>query len=154
MDLISSLEECTTRLYLFLNNRFSDAIHLIYPWSKNSVYPARIYGILTVIKAFLTFDPQEIEIGMTVTKEALRTCNSFRRKSRMMSFSRLVNKQGINAIKEEELHAEVCYAECLILKSTVTFIQDDSVLRFLKSGINVGLSCQIYKDSASINTDT
>lgn len=91
---------------------------------------------------------------MTVTKEALRTCNSFRRKSRMMSFSRLVNKQGINAIKEEELHAEVCYAECLILKSTVTFIQDDSVLRFLKSGINVGLSCQIYKDSASINTDT
>uniref|UniRef100_A0A8C9BEM5 Tetratricopeptide repeat protein 39B n=1 Tax=Phocoena sinus TaxID=42100 RepID=A0A8C9BEM5_PHOSS len=144
------MKECTTRLYLFLNNRFSDAIHLIYPWSKNSVYPARIYGILTVIKAFLTFDPQEIEIGMTVTKEALRTCNSFRRKSRMMSFSRLVNKQGINAIKEEELHAEVCYAECLILKSTVTFIQDDSVLRFLKSGINVGLSCQIYKDSASI----
>uniref|UniRef100_A0A8C6BPK6 Tetratricopeptide repeat protein 39B n=1 Tax=Monodon monoceros TaxID=40151 RepID=A0A8C6BPK6_MONMO len=152
MDLISSLEECTTRLYLFLNNRFSDAIHLIYPWSKNSVYPARIYGILTVIKAFLTFDPQEIEIGMTATKEALRTCNSFRRKSRMMSFSRLVNKQGINAIKEEELHAEVCYAECLILKSTVTFIQDDSVLRFLKSGINVGLSCQIYKDCQRVLT--
>ncbi|KAM9054411.1 tetratricopeptide repeat protein 39B-like isoform 1-T1 [Megaptera novaeangliae] len=152
MDLISSLEECTTGLYLFLNNRFSDAIHLIYPWSKNSMYHSLIYGILMVVKAFLTFDPQEIEIGMTATKEALRTCNSFRRKSRMMSFSRLVNKQGINAIKEEELHAEVCYAACLILKSTVTFIQDDSVLRFLKSGINVGLSYQIYKDCQRVLT--
>nr|XP_010966066.1 tetratricopeptide repeat protein 39B [Camelus bactrianus] len=150
MDLLSSLEECTTGLYLFLNNRFSDAISLIYPWSKNSIYHALIYGILMVVKAILTFDPQDIEIGMIAAKEALRTCNSFRRKSRMMSFSRLVNKHGIKAIKEEELHAEVCYAECLILKSTVMFIQDDSVLSFLKSGISIGLSYQIYKDCQQV----
>ena len=99
MDLVSSLEECTTGLYLFLNNRFSDAIHLIYPWSKNSIYHAVIYSILMVVKAFLTFDPQDIEIGMTATKEALRVCNNFRRKSRVLSFSRLVSKQGIKAIK-------------------------------------------------------
>lgn len=36
MDVVSSLEECTG-LYLFLNNRFSDAIHLIYPWSKQHI---------------------------------------------------------------------------------------------------------------------
>nr|XP_005893838.1 PREDICTED: tetratricopeptide repeat protein 39B [Bos mutus] len=152
MDLVSSLEECTTGLYLFLNNRFSDAIHLIYPWSKNSIYHAVIYSILMVVKAFLTFDPQDIEIGMTATKEALRVCNNFRRKSRMINFSRLVSRQGIKAIKEEELHAEVCYAECLILKSTVMFIQDDSMLSFLKSGINIGLSYQIYKDCQQVLT--
>lgn len=39
MDVVSSLEECTTGLYLFLNNRFSDAIHLIYPWSKKQHIP-------------------------------------------------------------------------------------------------------------------
>lgn len=152
MNLISSLEECTTGLYLFLNNRFSDAINLIYPWSKNSIYHALVNGILMVVKAILTFDPQDIDIGMTAAKEALKTCNSFRRKGRMTSFSRVVSKQGIKAIKEEELHAEVCYAECLILKSAVTFIQDDSMFGFLKSGINVGLSYQIYKDCQQILT--
>uniref|UniRef100_A0A8D1YEB4 Tetratricopeptide repeat protein 39B n=1 Tax=Sus scrofa TaxID=9823 RepID=A0A8D1YEB4_PIG len=151
MDLVSSLEECTTGLYLFLNNRFSDAINLIYPWSKNSIYHALIYSILMVVKAILTFDPHDIDIGLTAAKEALRTCNNFRRKSRMMSLSHLVSKQGIKAI-EEELHAEVCYAECLILKSTVMFIQDDSVLSLLKSGINIGLSYQIYKDCQQVLT--
>ncbi|XP_014647839.1 PREDICTED: tetratricopeptide repeat protein 39B-like [Ceratotherium simum simum] len=152
MNLISSLEECTTGLYLFLNNRFSDAINLIHPWSKNSIYHALIYNILMVVKAILTFDPQDIQTGMTAAQEAVKTCNSFRRKSRMMSLSHLVSKQGIKAIKEEELHAEVCYAECLILKSTITFIQDDSVLSFLKSGISVGLSYQIYKDCQQVLT--
>ncbi|XP_058406652.1 tetratricopeptide repeat protein 39B-like [Diceros bicornis minor] len=152
MNLISSLEECTTGLYLFLNNRFSDAINLIHPWSKNSIYHALIYDILMVVKAILTFDPQDIQTGMTAAQEAVKTCNSFRRKSRMMSLPHLVSKQGIKAIKEEELHAEVCYAECLILKSTITFIQDDSVLSFLKSGISVGLSYQIYKDCQQVLT--
>ncbi|KAM8931380.1 tetratricopeptide repeat protein 39B-like [Lycaon pictus] len=152
MNLMSSLEECTTGLYLFLNNRFKEAIDLIHPWSKNSIYHALIYNILMVVKAILTFDPLDIQIGMTTTKEALKTCNGFRRKSRMTSFSHLVNKQGIKAIKEEELHAEVCYAECLILKSTVTFIQDDSMFAFLKSAINIGLSYQIYKDCQQVLT--
>uniref|UniRef100_A0A8C9J5U6 Tetratricopeptide repeat protein 39B n=1 Tax=Panthera tigris altaica TaxID=74533 RepID=A0A8C9J5U6_PANTA len=152
MNLKSSLEECTTGLYLFLNNRFSDAINLIHPWSKTSIYHALIYNILMVVKAVLTFDPQDIQTGMATAKEALKTCNNFRRKSRMMNFSHLVSKQGIKTIKEEELHAEVCYAECLILKSTVTFIQDDSMLGFLKCAINIRLSYQIYKDCQQVLT--
>ncbi|ELW63975.1 tetratricopeptide repeat protein 39B [Tupaia chinensis] len=152
MNLISSLEECTTGLYLFLNNRFSDAINRIYPWSKNSIYHALMYGILMVVKAILTFDPEDIQIGMNAAKDALRTCSNFRRKPRIMTLSRVVSRQGIKAIKEEELHAEVCYAECLILKSSITFIQDDSMLGFLKSGINVGSSYQIYKDCQQVLT--
>nr|XP_008521741.1 PREDICTED: tetratricopeptide repeat protein 39B-like [Equus przewalskii]XP_008521742.1 PREDICTED: tetratricopeptide repeat protein 39B-like [Equus przewalskii]XP_008521743.1 PREDICTED: tetratricopeptide repeat protein 39B-like [Equus przewalskii]XP_008521744.1 PREDICTED: tetratricopeptide repeat protein 39B-like [Equus przewalskii]XP_008521746.1 PREDICTED: tetratricopeptide repeat protein 39B-like [Equus przewalskii]XP_008521747.1 PREDICTED: tetratricopeptide repeat protein 39B-like [Equus len=152
MNLVSSLEECTTGLYLFLNNRFSDAINLIHPWSKNSIYHALLYSILTVVKGILTFDPEDIQNGTTAAQEALKTCHSFRRKSRMISFSHLVSKQGIEAIREEELHAEVCYAECLILKATITFIQEDSVLNFLKSGISVGSSYQIYKDCQQVLT--
>ncbi|GAB1301353.1 Tetratricopeptide repeat domain 39D [Apodemus speciosus] len=150
MSLLSSLEECTTGLYLFLNNRFSDAINLIHPWSKNSSYHALIYSMFMVVKAILTFEPQDIQIGMNAAKEALKTCNSFRKKPRIMTLSRLVSRQGIKSIKEEELHAEVCYAECLVLKSAITFIQDDSLLSFLKSGVNVGSSYQIYKDCQQV----
>ena len=109
MNLVSSLEECTTGLYLFLNNRFSDAINLIQPWSKNSIYHALIYSILMVVKAILTFDPQDIDVGMTAAKEALKTCNSFRRKARLTSFSRLVSKYGIKSVKEEELHLSLIH---------------------------------------------
>lgn len=104
-----------------------------------------------VNRAILTFEPQHMQIGMTATKEALRTCNSFRRKSRM-SFSHVLNKQGMKAIREEELHAKVCYAECLILKSTVSFVQDDSILGFLRTGISIGSSYQIYKDCQQVLT--
>uniref|UniRef100_A0A8C6GNT9 Tetratricopeptide repeat domain 39D n=1 Tax=Mus spicilegus TaxID=10103 RepID=A0A8C6GNT9_MUSSI len=150
MSLLSSLEECTTGLYLFLNNRFSDAINLIHPWSKNSSYHALIYSMFMVVKAVLTFEPQDIQIGMNAAKEALKTCNNFRKKPRIVTLSRLMSRQGIKSIKEEELHAEVCYAECLVLKSAITFIQDDSLLSFLKSGVNVGSSYQIYKDCQQV----
>lgn len=150
MSLLSSLEECTTGLYLFLNNRFSDAINLIHPWSKNSSYHALIYSMFMVVKAILTFEPQDIQIGMNAAKEALKTCNNFRKKPRIVTLSRLMSRQGIKSIKEEELHAEVCYAECLVLKSAITFIQDDSLLSFLKSGVNVGSSYQIYKDCQQV----
>ncbi|KAL1782784.1 tetratricopeptide repeat protein 39B-like [Sigmodon hispidus] len=150
MNLLSSLEECTTGLYLFLNNRFSDAINLIHPWSKHSPYHALIYSMLMIVKAILTFEPHDIQIGMTTAKEALKTCNNFRKRPRIMTLSRLVSRQGITSVKEEELHAEVCYAECLILKSAITFIQDDSLLNFLKSGFSFGSSYQIYKDCQQV----
>nr|XP_035128654.1 tetratricopeptide repeat protein 39B-like isoform X2 [Callithrix jacchus] len=151
MNLLSSLEECTTGLYLFLNNRFSDAINLIHPWSKNSMYHSLMYGFFMVVKAILTFEPQDLQIGMTAAKDALNTCNNFRKKTKM-TLSHLVSKQEITAITEEELHAEVCYAECLILKSFMSFIQDESMLAFLKSGISVGSSYQIYKDCQQVLT--
>ncbi|KFO23308.1 tetratricopeptide repeat protein 39B [Fukomys damarensis] len=150
MNLVSSLEECTTGLYLFLNNRFSNAINLIQPWSKNSIYHALIYGMLMVVKAVLTFDPEDIRIGMTAASEALKTCNGFRKKTRILSLPHLVSRQGVSAVTEEELHAEVCYAECLILKAAITFIQVDSLLSFVKSGINIGTSYQIYKDCQQV----
>ncbi|XP_053443698.1 tetratricopeptide repeat protein 39B-like [Nycticebus coucang] len=150
MNLISSLEECTTGLYLFLNNRFSEAINLIHPWSKNSIYHALIYSMLMVVKAILTFDPQDVQTGINTSMEALKTCNIFRKKPRMTSLSYVLNKQGIKSIREEELHAEVCYAECLVLKSFVTFLQDESVLGFLKSGLSIGSSYHIYKDCQQV----
>uniref|UniRef100_A0A8C5KGI3 Tetratricopeptide repeat domain 39D n=2 Tax=Jaculus jaculus TaxID=51337 RepID=A0A8C5KGI3_JACJA len=151
MNLESSLEECTTGLYLFLNNRFSEAINRIHPWSKNSPYHALLYSMLMVVKAILTFDSQDIHIGTAATREALKTCNGFRKKNRMY-FYQLVGKQGIKSVKEEELHAEVCYAECLILKSAITFIQDDSLLSIIKSSISIGTSYQMYKDCQHLLT--
>ncbi|XP_049640662.1 tetratricopeptide repeat protein 39B-like [Suncus etruscus] len=139
MSLLASLEECTTGLYLFLNNRFSEALRLIYPWSQSSLYHALMHSVLMVVKAALTLEPQDIEAGLLAAKSALRTCGRFRRRSRA-SFGRLVS------LREEELHAELCYAESLLLKSAASFIQDDSLLSYLRGGLAIGSSYQILRD--------
>ncbi|XP_051965063.1 tetratricopeptide repeat protein 39A-like isoform X4 [Xyrauchen texanus] len=47
---------------------------------------------------------------------------------------------------EEELHAEVCYAECLLQRAALTFLQDENMISFIKGGMKVRNSYQIYKE--------
>ncbi|KAI4896420.1 hypothetical protein NFI96_031516 [Prochilodus magdalenae] len=44
------------------------------------------------------------------------------------------------------MHAEICYAECLLQKATLTFVQDENMISFIKGGIKIRTSYQIYKD--------
>ncbi|XP_001364811.2 tetratricopeptide repeat protein 39B-like [Monodelphis domestica] len=147
IDLSQSIEESTTGLYLFLSNKFSEALDSLHPLSHKSMYHAIIYGTILVLRAFLTFNEKDIDMANTTIKEVLTTCNSFRRKSSVMnSMSRLIYKHEITVLKEEEIHAELCYAQSLSLKAAVALLKNETLFGFLKAGISFGLSYQIYKD--------
>ncbi|XP_043837076.1 tetratricopeptide repeat protein 39B-like [Dromiciops gliroides] len=147
IDLPSSIEESTIGLYLFLSNKFSEALDSLRPLYNKSMYHALIYGTIMVFRAFLTFNTEDIQLASTTMNQVLKTCEHFRKKSSMInSISRLIYKQGINTVKEEEFHAELCYAQSLSLKASLVLLQDENMFGFLKSGINFGLSYQIYKD--------
>lgn len=47
-------------------------------------------------------------------------------------------------ILAEELHAELCYAEVLLQKAALTFL-DESIIAFIKGGMKIRNSFQIYK---------
>uniref|UniRef100_A0A8C5B8D3 Tetratricopeptide repeat protein 39B n=1 Tax=Gadus morhua TaxID=8049 RepID=A0A8C5B8D3_GADMO len=49
-------------------------------------------------------------------------------------------------LSTEEIHAELCYAECLLQKATLTFVQDENMISFIKGGIKIRTSYQIYKE--------
>ncbi|XP_067172205.1 tetratricopeptide repeat protein 39B isoform X2 [Apteryx mantelli] len=147
MDLKCALEECSMALNLFLNNKFSEALELLRPWSKDSMYHALGYSTILVMQAAMTFEQQDIQMGISTMKEALQTCQRFRKRSTVVeSLSNLVSKQPVDQLSEEEMHAEVCYAECLLQKAALTFVQDENMINFIKGGLKIRTSYQIYKE--------
>ncbi|PKK28535.1 tetratricopeptide repeat domain 39B, transcript variant X2 [Columba livia] len=147
MDLKCALEECSMALNLFLNNKFSEALELLRPWSKDSMYHALGYSTILVMQAAMTFEQQDIQMGISTMKEALQTCQRFRKRSTVVeSLSNLVSKQSVDQLSEEEMHAEICYAECLLQKAALTFVQDENMINFIKGGLKIRTSYQIYKE--------
>ena len=45
----------------------------------------------------------------------------------------------------EEIHAELCYAECLLIRALLTFIQDENLISFVKGGLKIRECYKVYK---------
>ena len=45
----------------------------------------------------------------------------------------------------EEIHAELCYAECLLVRALLTFIQDENLISFVKGGLKIRECYKVYK---------
>ncbi|XP_061888939.1 tetratricopeptide repeat protein 39B-like [Entelurus aequoreus] len=154
MGLEDSLKECAVALELFLNNRFTDALAHLKPWKNQSMYHAMGYGSMLVMQAAMTFDPKDMDAAMESLSESLLTCQRFRRKTGIMeTLASLWNRQSPEALTEEEMHAELCYAEVLLQKAALTFL-DESIIGFIKGGMRIRSSYQIYKEcQAMANAD-
>ncbi|XP_036187083.1 tetratricopeptide repeat protein 39B isoform X1 [Myotis myotis] len=151
IDLKNGLEECEVALKLFLNNKFKDALELLQPWAKDSMYHALGYSTIVVLQAIMTFEQQDIQNGISAMRDALQTCQKYRRKSTVVeSFSSLLSRGSLEQMTEEEMHAEICYAECLLQKAALTFVQDENMINFIKGGLKIRTSYHIYKECLSI----
>ncbi|KAE8279521.1 Tetratricopeptide repeat protein 39B [Larimichthys crocea] len=149
MDLQTAIQETQCALNLVLNNKFSEALDLLKPWWKDSMYHALGYSSILVMQATMTFEHRDIQAAMATIKEALHTCQRFRKRNSVVgSLSSLISKQS--NLQEEEMHAEICYAECLLQKATLTFVQDENMISFIKGGIKIRTSYQIYKDCQNV----
>uniref|UniRef100_A0A672I4F5 Tetratricopeptide repeat domain 39A n=1 Tax=Salarias fasciatus TaxID=181472 RepID=A0A672I4F5_SALFA len=122
-------------LDLFHRNDFEGALARLRSKAKDSMYHALTYATILEMQAMMTFDPDHILAAGNTMKEAQAICQRHRKKS---SFSK--------TFTEEELHAEVCYAECLLQRAALTFLQDENMISFIKGGIKVRNSYQTYKE--------
>uniref|UniRef100_A0A8C2EEE6 Tetratricopeptide repeat protein 39B n=1 Tax=Cyprinus carpio TaxID=7962 RepID=A0A8C2EEE6_CYPCA len=147
MDLRTSIEECSMALNLVLNNKFSEALDLLRPWCKDSMYHALGYSSILVMQATMTFEHKDIQAGMTTIKEALQTCQRFRKRSSVVeSISSLMSKQTPDSLKAEEKYTK---ADCD--SSLFSVFQDENMISFIKGGIKIRTSYQIYKDCQSLS---
>uniref|UniRef100_A0A2K5EP84 Tetratricopeptide repeat domain 39A n=5 Tax=Aotus nancymaae TaxID=37293 RepID=A0A2K5EP84_AOTNA len=126
-SLHEALDQCMTALDLFLTNQFSEALSYLKPRTKESMYHSLTYATILEMQAMMTFDPQDILLAGNMMKEAQLLCQRHRRKSSVTdSFSSLVHRPTLGQFTEEEIHAEVCYAECLLQRAALTFLQGSS----------------------------
>ncbi|KAB1268010.1 Tetratricopeptide repeat protein 39A [Camelus dromedarius] len=150
-SLHEALDQCMTALDLFLTNQFSEALNYLKPRTKESMYHSLTYATILEMQAMMTFDPQDILRAGNMMKEAQSLCQRHRRKSSVTdSFSSLVHRPTMDQFTEEEIHAEVCYAECLLQRAALTFLQDENMVSFIKGGIRVRNSYQTYKELDSL----
>ncbi|XP_068949126.1 tetratricopeptide repeat protein 39A-like isoform X1 [Petaurus breviceps papuanus] len=142
-----ALDECMTALDLFLTNQFSEALTYLQPKTKESMYHSLTYATILEMQAMMTFDPQDILNACNMMKEAQTLCQKHRKKLSVAgSFSNLMHRPTMDQFTEEEIHAEVCYAECLLQRAALTFLQDENMVSFIKGGIRVRNSYQTYKE--------
>ncbi|XP_007640546.1 tetratricopeptide repeat protein 39B isoform X2 [Cricetulus griseus] len=115
------------------------------------MYHALGYSTIVVLQAIMTFEQQDIQNGISAMKDALQTCQKYRKKCTVVeSFSSLLSRGSLEQLSEEEMHAEICYAECLLQKAALTFVQDENMINFIKGGLKIRTSYQIYKECLSI----
>uniref|UniRef100_A0A672FPN6 Tetratricopeptide repeat protein 39B n=1 Tax=Salarias fasciatus TaxID=181472 RepID=A0A672FPN6_SALFA len=150
MDLHTAIQETQCALNLVLNNKFSEALDLLRPWWKDSMYHALGYSSILVMQATMTFEQRDIQTAMRTIKEALHTCQRSGVRGQgsgwgSVCLSGFCSQLTAGSLFPEEMHAELCYAECLLQKATLTFVQDENMISFIKGGIKIRTSYQIYK---------
>uniref|UniRef100_A0A1A8L586 Tetratricopeptide repeat protein 39B n=1 Tax=Nothobranchius pienaari TaxID=704102 RepID=A0A1A8L586_9TELE len=112
------------------------------------------YSSILLMQAAMTFDPKDMDNAMMSLREALHICQRFRRKTSIMeSLANLWYGQAADNLTEEEMHAELCYAEVLMQKAALTFL-DESIISFIKAGMGMRSSYQIYKNCQDMENAT
>uniref|UniRef100_A0AAR2KGF8 Tetratricopeptide repeat domain 39A n=1 Tax=Pygocentrus nattereri TaxID=42514 RepID=A0AAR2KGF8_PYGNA len=140
-SLRTCLEDCMEALDLFLNNHFNESLDKLQPRSKESMYHALIYATVLEMQAMMTFQHEDLVSAGNTMKSAQEVCQRFRKRS-----GSLASRAAGDELTEEELHAEACYAECLLQRAALTFLQDENMVSFIKGGIKVRNSYLIYKE--------
>ncbi|XP_014259009.1 tetratricopeptide repeat protein 39B-like [Cimex lectularius] len=151
LDLDTTLLECKLAVDLFFNNKFDDAKNVLAPWVGKSMYHTIGNAVFQFLEAMLTFDQQLIEKASEALKCSINLCNYYRKKhSFSESLGKIVKKSKYDHLSPEEIHAELCYAESLLLKSMLAFIEDETLVSFIKAGFKIRTCFNSYKECSNI----
>lgn len=102
--------------------------------------------VFAFLEAMLTFEQEHIAHASESLKKCLNVCNRYRKKTTITeSIGKMVKKQNYDSYTEEEVHAELCYAESLLLKAMLTFMEDETLASFIKGGIKIRSCYNSYK---------
>jgi hypothetical protein len=108
------------------------------PQAEDSIYHAMGFAVFKFLKAAMMFEEKQIQEASTVLDQALVTIDKFRKKNGVISsLGRLFWQTNYENYTDLEVHAELCFAEVLLLKSVLNLIEDQSLMSFVKAGMKV-----------------
>lgn len=146
-----AVNEAQQAINYFFNNKFTEAKNLMKPWAHASMYHALGHAVFTFLEAMLTFEHSQIMAAGEALKKSLAVCNRYRKKNTIgESIGKIVKKPNFEQYTEMEAHAELCHAECLLLKSMLTFMEDETLSSFIKAGFKIRSCFNSYKDCQQI----
>ena len=154
ISLDASLEAGREAVDKFLNNQFNEAREIVEPLSDRSIYHASVYGVIRLFEAMMTFEQKDLEKASTVLSQSCDTINRFRKKTTFKDkLGRILWNPDYNDYTDMEVHAELCFAEVLLMKALATVLEDETLASFVKAGLKVRAGYQSFKECCSILQD-
>eukprot|EP00794_Sanderia_malayensis_P007728 gene7728-8567_t len=151
MQLHEAISETKEALSLCLSNKFTEAQALLQPNADKSAYHALGSATICYLQAIMTYEPEAIQDAYKSVKKALEVCSRYRRSHTFTeSLYSWVGKPYFQDYTEVEVHAELCYAECLLERAILTFIQDENLISFIKGGLKIKHAYNLYRSCLHI----
>ncbi|KAM3578559.1 hypothetical protein VKS41_008944 [Umbelopsis sp. WA50703] len=138
-------------LDLFLNSRIREAEGMIIPNKDSSMYWSLGYAFISFLKAMMTFQTADVETALDALKHTIQISGQSRKRDTgfMDSFtSWMKGGNGLAPLKNMtklQRHAELVHAESYLLKALLSSVHDESYLGFLREGLNIRNSYNIYR---------
>lgn len=111
------------------------------------MYHALLGGLLEAIEAVIALDKQAMQNSLIRLKQSTEIASK-QRKSRWVG--KWLFKADYDSFTEEEVHAELVYADSLIFTAVVSVLSDQSILGFLNAALCVKTSYQSYQECQSM----
>ncbi|KAH0951255.1 hypothetical protein HN011_011384 [Eciton burchellii] len=147
MDLDTAIMEGKKAIHCFFNNDFEQARKILEPWADSSMYHSLGTSVFAFLEAILTFEQKHIEKASELLKRCMSVCNKHRKHTTItQNIGKIVKKTNYDTYTDEEVHAELCYAESLLLKSMLTFVEDETLVSFVKAGLKIRTCFLSYKE--------
>lgn len=151
MDLDTAIMESKKAIHCFFNNQFDEAKNILEPWADSSMYHSLGTSIFAYMEAILTFEQKHIEKASERLKQCISVCSKHRKHTTItQNIGKIVKKINYDTYTNEEVHAELCYAESLLLKSMLTFVEDETLVSFVKAGLKIRTCFLSYKECLTI----
>lgn len=145
-EVSKGLEDLERAVTLVITNNYVEAESILKDKAGKSFYHAVAHASVVFIQAALSFDRESIERSQVVTQQALDLCNKHRRTTSMWNtFSDMWYGKRLDGYTAVELHAEVFYAECSLLEALLTFLQDESMMSFIRAGLKIRSCYSMFK---------
>lgn len=150
-ELREDIEVARKALNLFLNSRMIEAERIIEEYADSRLYYALGYALIATIKGFMTFEPADLAIAISLCKDALTIANLLRKPSSAVSnFGRFVRGTGqspsaLSQMNEVQRHAELVYAEAVLLKAVLGIAYAGDFFAFVSEALNMRNAYGIYR---------
>lgn len=144
LDLLDTIREVQTTVNLFMNNEFDLAEERMAELYEKSMYHSLGYTSILFIKAVMTVDKKELERASEACKVAIVVIEKFRQRRTFGEAIFGMSTKG-RSLTDEELHAELCYAQVLLVKAILAFFSDDNFASFIKGALSIRTCYHTYR---------
>lgn len=144
----------THALNLFLNSRMVEANDIVAVHADKRIYYALAYALLATIKAFMTFEHEDLGTALEYCKDTLHIASLLRKQaSTISSIGSFVRGTGpsvsrIAGMSFVQRHAELVYAECTLLKAILAIAHSGDVFGLLSEALHLRHAYGMYRSFA------